>query len=69
MLIYKKASILITSGILLEVDQDQFESLRPAIIALGSALKDNLELKNIDLHLVLPGSWGKRIHIIIGKRQ
>jgi len=63
-----KASIVITSGILIEVDQDQ-EALKPAIVALGTAFKDTLGLSTVNIHLVPPGSWGKNIHIIIGRRQ
>jgi len=69
MLIDGKASVLLTSGIMLEVDQDQVDPLKPAITALGTALREELHLDTINLHLVPPGSWGKRIHIIIGKRQ
>ncbi len=68
-LIDGKASIILSSGIVLEVDQDQLDSLKPALTALGTALHEELGLQNVTLHLVPPGSWGKRIHIIIGKRQ
>jgi hypothetical protein len=63
-----KASIILSSGILLEVDQDQLASLKPAVIALGKLLHDGVGLKKVTLHVVPPGLWGKRIHIIIGKR-
>jgi hypothetical protein len=68
-LIDGNASIIFSSGILLEVDQDQADSLKPALIALGNALHGELDLKTVPLHLVPPGSWGNRIHIIIGKRE
>jgi len=68
-LIDGKASIILSSGIVLEVDQDQVASLKPALEALGTALHEELDLKKVTLHLVPPGSWGRRIHIIIGKRQ
>lgn len=68
-LIDGKASTILSSGIVLEVDQDQIASLKPAVIALGTALHEELDLKKVTLHLVPPGSWGKRIHIIIGKRE
>jgi hypothetical protein len=68
-LIDSKASIILSSGIVLEVDQDQIASLNPAINALGTALHKELDLKEVTLHLVPPGSWGRRIHIIIGRRQ
>lgn len=68
-LIDGKASIILSSGIMLEVDQDQVAFLKPALIALGTALHEELGLKKIPLHFVPPGSWGNRIHIIIGKRE
>jgi len=68
-LIDGKASIILSSGIVLEVDQDQVASLKPALTALGTALHEELSLKKVALHLVPPGSWGRRIHIIIGRRQ
>jgi hypothetical protein len=68
-LIDGKASIILSSGIALEVDKDQTESLKPALNALGNALHDELGLKQVQLHLVPPGTWGDRIHIIIGKRE
>lgn len=64
-----KATIVLTSGIMLEVDSDQAESLKPALIGLGTALHEELHIDHVQLHLVPPGSWGKRIHIIIGRRQ
>jgi hypothetical protein len=69
LLIDGKASIILSSGIVLEVDQDQIGSLTPVINALGTALHDELAIRSVPLHLVPPGSWGKRIHIIIGRRQ
>lgn len=68
-LIDGKATIILSSGIVLEVDQDQVDSLKPALTALGTAFHEELALKNVTLHLVPAGSWGKRIHIIIGKRE
>jgi hypothetical protein len=68
-LIDGKASIILSSGIVLEVDQDQLASLKPAVIALGTALHKELDLKKVTFHLVPPGSWGRRIHIIIGRRE
>jgi hypothetical protein len=68
-LIDGKASIILSSGIVLEVDRDQAASLQPAVIALGTALHKELQLSKVVLHLVPPGSWGNRIHIIIGKRE
>jgi len=67
-LIDGKASIILSSGIVLEVDQDQ-TVLKPALVALGTALHEELDLKKVALHLVPPGSWGHSIHIIIGKRE
>jgi hypothetical protein len=68
-LIDGKASIILSSGIVLEVDQDQVDSLKPALIAIGRALHEELAIKSVALHLVPSGTWGKRIHIIIGKRE
>lgn len=68
-LIDGKASIILSSGIVLEVDRDQVASLKPALTALITGLREELGLKTVTLHMVPSGSWGKRIHIIIGKRE
>jgi hypothetical protein len=68
-LIDGKASIILSSGIVLELDQDQVASLKPALTALGTAFHEELGLNKIQLHLVPPESWGNRIHIMIGKRE
>lgn len=64
-----KATIMFTSGILFEVDSDQQNALMPATLALGQSLHEEVGVEHIKVNLVPPGSWGKRIHIIIGKRD
>jgi hypothetical protein len=66
-LIDGKASVLLVSGFTLEIDQDRAQSLGPAFVALGNALQ--AEGIPIAGHFVTAGSWGNRIHIIIGKRE
>jgi hypothetical protein len=69
LLIEGKATIVLSSGIVLEVDQDQLDSLKPALTGLGTALHEELGIDKVTLDVNPPGSWGRRIHIIIGKRE
>ena len=66
-LINGKASIIFASGIILEIDEDRWSTRGEAFVALGNALQ--AEGIVVTAHKVPAGSWGDRIHIIVGKRE
>jgi len=66
-LIDGKATIVLSAGIVIEVDDNRKDSLEQGFLAFGNGMGE--EGIPIGGHRVPAGSWGDRIHIIIGKRQ
>lgn len=65
-----KASIQFATGISFEIDSDQHSALMPAVLALGQALHEQVGVVHMQIYDgAEPGTWGKSIHIAIGKRD